>query len=535
MAELLERWLAHVQQPTAVPPPAVTKVSARTSSEPMFATNFVPESLRFHWWFTVARMAIVAVILILCGFGQPEVTILVLSSAGGFALYDKWQTSKNPPRQSGGVGPDSEFATPGRLTSWIGPSFRWCGEQFAAVEQKLRQSPSWTKPWHNPDLQRALLVLGWCVTAWIDLACIVYWFASMAHTLVLIAPLALCMSALSFVVAHAIYRQQNLSVIRRGAFLGLMPLSPGALLRSPLGITTLLWLQQSGVIERLTMKTWAESDLAQAIIRWRAWTGRCVTTGLRLFLWTMLCSAIVLVAMIFYVVPFGPAEYKVVDIFIADLKGADEFVGDKKGYFQLMAKGDGPTVGLYPPVQAFQRREVKIFYGRRSIDLEIGDLIVNKITGEEFTRDGCSALFASVFRSLNPQAEKLIPRLNAHGENLFLALQRLQADGGFSQKLLPKIEPDPRTFSDYLRRFTNAVQGRRGTVPGLIRLGKLLDESLFEEKVPEMIAAYSIVSVPWLILGTLTALASWGWGAWRIVSRRHFRPTKAIPVVTAVV
>lgn len=164
------------------------------------------------------------------------------------------------------------------------------------------------------ERNKLLIMIGWCLSGALDL----FWvneviddLPGLVTTVVLLTVVAFIV--LSFATASCIYVRQNYDQVKGAAFLGLLPLSMGAILRIPVSIVTLLWLHRPGTRESFSPVPWHQSDLGRllsgqherfrplvAIVGWVAgWTAVCIA-GLALYV-------------VGYVIPYGPSMYSISD------------------------------------------------------------------------------------------------------------------------------------------------------------------------------------------------------------------------------
>ena len=528
VAELLERWLAHVQQPMATPIPPVAPVQKSASGPGSFVMSrpsWLPHQV--VWPLSLQMRGAIALIVIMmlltAGLSPIEIIIFALMLWGSiFAcrqiapwIFTWWN---NRPASSS-QGASAWFQGTKRFDILSGKT-----ELFASLIRsaksgaaKLVSRVQSIQLWETPPGRRNLLFAGWCLASWIDLMCVFLWFSSFQPNAVLVlVPLSLMMSAVSLVVSHAILRQQNAQVAARGALIGMLPLSPGTIVRVPLSLATLIWLQSSEVKEVFAMIAWPESDLGRSIRSWRSWLAKWAVTGVRVSIWTFVCSVLLTTAYVFYQVPYGPSEFSVLDVYTGQLKGTAEILGEEQIPLTMQATGRGPATGLFPPTTTYRRRELLIHIGNKQThEVTIENVIHDKLTGAEITEADCIAWFNAYLKSPS----------DSYGKDFFRMLTDLRDNGGFSTNSLPAPLPNPATVIDYFSQWSQSLHTRLINPPGVLRLSRLLDPELFVpgSRSRAVLIAECHSSYPWMMGWGLVAFCGWLYGVWQIVSRRHFR------------
>jgi hypothetical protein len=136
-------------------------------------------------------------------------------------------------------------------------------------------------------------VIGWSFTGGVDLAAAIFVFMLISHERPdrAVVPLFGAMAASlafaigSFATAHCLYVYENLRLVRIMSFIGLTPLSAGAVFRIPLSIATQVWLHRPDVQQSFASKPWLQTQLGHAI------SGRMIPSIWRGF-WTMIWCTI---------------------------------------------------------------------------------------------------------------------------------------------------------------------------------------------------------------------------------------------------
>jgi hypothetical protein len=115
---------------------------------------------------------------------------------------------------------------------------------------------------------------------------------------------SLAFAITSFAVAHSLYVYENLPFIRIMSFIGLTPLSMGAILRIPLSIATLVWLHRPDVQQSFAPTPWRQTRLGHAVSgRFIPFLWRGFWTGVWCMIWTLLCGGLAAYVVNFYEIP----------------------------------------------------------------------------------------------------------------------------------------------------------------------------------------------------------------------------------------
>lgn len=320
VAELLERWLAHVQQPSTVFRPIVSRDPVSNAApEAKASVKSHPGESPFTWPFSRSiRYAIglcVLMALLVGGVSPLEIMILALIGWGAVSLWKRLDKSRVREKNDS---PDfvlNEAASRATSTfkNTVDEVFRFTTpfvqRAAATVEKTGARVAQQVQTWDWQPLRSQLLFAGWCTVSLIDLAWLYLLFLEMRPTKSLLPiPIAMSLCLASVFVAHALFCRQNLQIVFRGAVFGLLPLTPGAFLRIPLAIVTLIWLRQPTAQNSFIEMPWGETELCRAIISVRSWIARWFGTGVRLSVWSLVCGIALFVAYVFCQVPNVSAD-----------------------------------------------------------------------------------------------------------------------------------------------------------------------------------------------------------------------------------
>jgi hypothetical protein len=129
----------------------------------------------------------------------------------------------------------------------------------------------------------------------------------------LIQVASLLFALISFAVSQCIYTRQNFDQIRIASFLGLFPLSVGAILRIPLCVVTLLWQHHPAVKASFSQALWADTSLGRFLDRMVfGFLRRLLGTAFWIVTWSIICLAIVTGLILASVLPKDPDTFVMV-------------------------------------------------------------------------------------------------------------------------------------------------------------------------------------------------------------------------------
>ena len=625
VAELLEKWLAHVQQPRAVAKPAFTatpvsstKSNASTESNKAFDPNssdaksrarreldsrtifFQPVSGRWLLFFFLAGMAgtmafarsqlrhsidvgevlmvslmgglfacfwgllIVAIVRLvwanlyrcvpwvsktteidnnnqvsgnenrrLWGGLQPEslamlaaiVAMLLTVNpliAAVFAIIvwrvTTWKASSTVPlqdRQSSFTVPTddvSEFQPPALKSSWISGIGRSAKEIAHRVSASVRRMSGSFSPGTN----RILLAIGWFLVGGIDLLCALMLLSESP----LFGVFAATIGFVSFVVSYCIHQGQNIGFVQSMSYVGLLPLSPGALARIPLAITTLVWQHSPETKTVFEATPYLETNLGRFAILVGTFCRRSLKTLAWLGAWTAFWSLSFWAVFLLWAAPYGPSEYVIYDKSIVALK-------DIPGkHFELISSGTGDSYGLSPAVQNVRPQYLGLGQvgGIRESQLliTIPEYPATEQAAEEFTRE--------IEQGLKRLLGESFPE---HAASLSKTVLDLQSGQRRSKAPTTDVTSYQRPFVERIRGDDNINRAVSTPWKGYVRLGSALDTNVFKADLDTMVSYFDCKpSFAMMVLGGIWAILFWFVSFW-IVKNGYFPRMKAKPAEVA--
>ena len=522
VASLLEKWLAHVQQPTVAPRP-VPLIPAIPVNPNFWQSPEIPANSRelpplpTHEQTLGQRslyQTVVALSLHSVRWIDTTVTWLIglvrnsSSSGGRFQSSLKmfrdrrvfWNTAQSfqPANESSNRDGTAEANSPGfNNPATFTPGYR----------EYLRDLYFSIGGLFNPasiERNRLLIVIGWCLVGGFDLVSGAWSNSSDAP------PFWFLWSVLSFLVAHCISARQNLGFVRAISFAGLVPLSIGSLGRIPLSIVTLLWQHTPEVQKSFEPIPYSESKLGRAVNGTLLFGKRSLGTMMWLTLWACVWPLILAGAFLCLVVPFGPSNYEIYDKATITLKG----LPDKR--LELVASGAGDVTGLRPPVQSYRYQQIRMGQvgGTREAQILI-PLILPLTTdkaSEELTREIARGLYR-IFNEPYPE----------HAASLTKAIQRLNVNE--AQNDVEKIEDTQDTsLVEKIHEFEESTRQSSTPWKGFVRFGTLLDPEFFQVELDTKVSQFnSNPSVTMLVSFGIAAILVWLYVLVWIVKRRHFQ------------
>ena len=371
----------------------------------------------------------------------------------------------------------------------------------------------------TPEMKHLLLAIGWCLVGGFDLLVAMV----VGEDVVLLTLGSLALSMISFVVSYSIQRRQNFRFVKRMSYLGLLPLSAGALGRIPLSIITLLWLNSSTTQNAFEQTPWSESGLGLLLKGTASFIRRSIGTAFLTLLWTVSWVAIVTAAFWLYVLPYGPSAYEVKDRAKVIMKG------QPKAQFHLTASSSGTGVGIVPP-SSLQFEEVVLESAGNNapnrLKVQFGATVpINAATNQMLTISDVEKCLSDFDQQKHPE----------QAANLFYLIQRMKTQNDLAWE--EKQSPQYQTYSDRMkvsvdlwRRHLNS-QLMNQPWPGFTRVSSMLNPELFEISLDHDLSTFDCYVEIWFcvagaILSALIWLITCGW----ILKRRHFHKTTVRPV-----
>ena len=530
--------------------PATGKTGHSTLS-PENADNVRPRS---GWWLPPESMATLAALGTMVIGGHFLVAASIAIVVWRVAVYYA-RAENRPPvamsadeatRISVGAGPDA-----GAERSSFAARFNSVLNARAIVLRRLGESVGSLFDLEATKRNRHLIAISWRIVGGFDLLLSAGYVSDMIllrqykpEVAIPWSVFSLGMSLLSFAVAHCISVRQNLDQVRGASVIGLLPVSPVAMLRIPLSIITLLWQHAPSVRATFATTPWPETDLGRLVGgQWSQSALRWLGTFGRIAAWSVLCLIVLILMCAFYVIPFGPSDYQVYDASAQSvvLKGDGPQVN-----FSMMATGTGRTYGLLPPSHTYLRDTILLtaksdhlpaIMNRPQLipgfQIRLGNPATTNKGGRQtrpFTKEHCQELFQEISGKPHPQ----------HADSLFQTIQWINAD----RDRLPSSQRTPAeqfqsgssiSVAEWMsllsRTFLHAepLHANR-PLPGFVATSTLLNQELFDARPgPDQKVSNSCMTAAWLLVTLLIGFPLvWLLGVWRIVARRHRR--QAVPI-----
>lgn len=478
--------------------------------------NDVDDSTQLSGWLPAESLAMLAAIIVGLCSANPLLAAIVAIIV--------WRVAKS--RVAIGESPSTDFAKANRtdedpkdpaspLTTQS--RFQTMLDQTSGYRQKLAGFGRWLLDAFTVDRQILLIAIGWFAAGAIDLFSLIV----ISQMPILIAFLFMVMGLLSLAVSVSAYSRQNLGLIRGVCLIGLLPLGVGAFVRIPLSVLTLIWQRQTAIKASFLSTPWKESTL-----------GRMVGVPLRLIgtfgwlgVWSALCFAFFLASFVFYLVPFAPTTYRVLDRSVVRLHE------NTNAQLQLISTGSGSSVGLSPSAEAFRRMEVRLDcvdkYCPPPLVVKLGVTPLNQSTERDLSVQDIQQYFQVLFGESYPE----------HASNLYQAIRRLNSTGGIGSTI-PQSPPQESFLAHDLRllgRYMNLGEIEVYNVPpGFVRLDEMLDPKLFPAAQRNVNSSFKCrLSSAFAPLYGLGLIFVWFAGVVILIRRRHFRKSGIPPLATA--
>lgn len=168
---------------------------------------------------------------------------------------------------------------------------------------------------------------------------------------ILLGLLSILAGVHSFILSASLYVRENYELVRRSCLLGLLPLSPMMIVRIPLSLWLLFWLERTEVKSSFSNTAFRETLLGRIDSRLRVLLDRfsplrILGSIIWMFGWALFVLVIVLLPfMFFYLIPGGPAEYHFQDLTALQVRSRES----PGNYFTIKAIGHGKSLGIVNP------------------------------------------------------------------------------------------------------------------------------------------------------------------------------------------
>ncbi len=401
----------------------------------------------------------------------------------------------------------SDFQPPTQQPSWI----NGLGQRTKGIPGRVSASVRSLFGSLTPGTNRILLSIGWFFAGGIDLLFAMMLFSKSA-------PYGVCVLAIglvSFVVSYCIQASQNFGFVQTMSYIGLLPLSPGALIRIPLAITTLFWQHSPETKTIFEATPYQETNLGRVATGFGMFCRRSLKTLGWLFAWTSLWSLLFWAVFLLWAAPYGPSEYVIYDKSTVALVGV-RFPGKR---FELISSGTGDSYGLSPVVQSVRPQQLGLGQvgGIRESQLliTIPEYPPTEQATQEFTRE--------IAKGLNQLLGESFPE---HAESLSKSVLDLQSRQRNSKAPITDITSYQRPF---IQRFGNVDRPISTPWKGFVRLGSALDTEMFKADLDTNVSYFDCKpSVTMMTIGLTYALLFWIISFW-ILKNGYFPRVKSKP------
>ena len=403
----------------------------------------------------------------------------------------------------------SDFQPPTQQSSWISS----LGQQTKEIPERVFASVRNAFGSCSPEKKRILLAIGWCLAGGLDL---LFGFALMLFSATVpFGYFVMAIGLASFVVSHCIQGSQNFGFIQTMSHIGLLPFSPGALIRIPLAITTLFWQhspETKAVFEATSSQKTNLGWLATGI---GTFCQRSLKTLGWLLLWTTIWSLLFWAVFLLWAAPYGPSEYVIYDKSTVTLVG----VRAPGKRFELISSGIGDSYGLSPAVQSVRPQQLGLGQvgGIRESQLliVIPEYPATQKETDEFTRE--------IAKGLNQLLGESFPE---HAASLSKSVLDLQSRQRESKAPITDITSYQRPF---IQRFGNVDRPISTPWTGFVRLGSALDPEMFKADLDTNVSYFDCKpSVTLMTIGLIYALLFWIVSFW-ILKNGYFPRVKPRP------
>ena len=520
VADLLEKWLAHVQQPTVAPRP-LPLIPDVTANQSNLQPPEIPIRTRKQrsWYEAVMSLSfsvIAAVISVITWFTRsvrkslgypPDSRNRFKSSRLGASLEKfriksaSWnkayplEQSDVSSLQNASAEPNSP-GSPKPLNATLGPH-DYLHRLHVSIDKLF--DPAFS------ERNRLLLVIGWCLVGGFDLVSGASSNSSDAP------PFWFLLSVMSFALAHSISARQNPGFVRAMSFIGLIPLSVGSLGRIFLSILTLLWQHSPDVQKSFEATPFSNSKLGKAVNGTLSFGKRSLGTIMWLTLWACVWLLMVTGTFLFLVVPYGPSNYEIYDKATVTLKG----LPDKR--FELVAVGSGEITGLQAPVQRFRCQQIGMGQvgGTREqqIVIPLTEPLTSDKVSEELTRELAKGL-QRIFNESYPE----------HAASLAKSAQRLNVNQSLNNVEESEATAQQKSVVEKIHGFEESIHHSTTPWKGFARFGTLLDPEFFQVELDSNESQFtSQPSTNMLLIFGIATVLVWLYVLVWIVKRRHFQ------------
>ncbi len=457
-------------------------------------------------------LAMLAAIIAMLFTFNPLIAALIAIIVWRLATSKSDVTVPGPDQQASySVSSDgaSDFQPPTKQPSWISS----LGQRTKEILSRISASVRSLFGSMTPGTNRILLSIGWFLAGGIDLLFALLLFSESA----LYGVCLLAISLVSFLVSYCLQASQNFGFVKAMSYMGLLPVSLGALIRVPLAITTLIWQHSPETKTLFEATPYQDTNLGMLATGMGTFFRKSLKTLGWLLLWAAIWSLSFWAVFLLWAAPYGPSEYVIYDKSIVALKNAP---GKR---FELISSGTGDSYGLSPAVQSVRPQQLGLGQvgGIRESQLliTIPEQPVTEQQAEEFTRE--------IAKGLNQLLGESFPE---HAASLSKSVLDLQSRQRESKAPITDITSYQRPF---VQRFSNVDRQISTPWKGFVRLGSALDTEMFKADLDTNVSYFDCKpSVTLMTIGLTYALLFWIVTFW-ILKNGYFPRMKAKPAEVA--
>ena len=450
-------------------------------------------------------LAMLAAIIAMLLTFNPLIAALIAIGVWRVVTWKAAATFRVPDQQSSFAVPMddvSDFQPPTHQSSWISS----LGQQAKEIPKRVFASVRSAFGSFSPEKKPILLAIGWFLSGGLDLLFAMLLFSERVPYGVF----ALAIGLVSFVVSYCIQTSQNFGFVQSMSYIGLLPLSLGALIRIPLAITTLFWQHSPETKSLFEATPFQETNLGWFASGFGTFCRRSLKTLGWLFAWTVLWSTLFWAVFMLWAAPYGPSEYVIYDKSTVALKNSP---GKR---FELISSGTGDSYGLSPAVQSVRSQQLGLGQvgGVRESQLliVIPEYPATHQATDEFTRE--------IAKGLNQLLGEPFPE---HAASLSKSVLDLQSRQRESKAPITDITSYQRPF---IQRFGNVDRPISTPWKGFVRLGSALDSEMFKADLDTNVSYFDCKpSVTLMTIGLTYALLFWIVSFW-ILKNGYFPRVK---------
>ena len=418
----------------------------------------------------------------------------------------------------------SDFQPPTEQPSWISV----LGLRTKTIANHVSASVRSTFGSSSPEKKRILLAIGWFLAGGLDLLFAMKLLSESVPSEIFrpgrvpVGVFALAIGLVSFVVSHCIQASQNFGFVQTMSYIGLLPLSLGALIRIPLAVTTLFWQHSPETKTLFEATPYQETNLGRFATGMGTFCRRSLKTLASLVAWMLFWSLTFWAVFLLCVAPYGPSEYVIYDKSTVTLVG----VRAPGKRFELIATGTGNSYGLSPAVQSVRPQQLGLGQvgGTRESHLliTIPEYPATQQAAEGFTRE--------IEQGLKRLLGESFPE---HAASLSKTVLDMQARQSQSKAPMTDVTSYQRPFVERMRGVDNVNRVISTPWKGYVRLGSVLDTEVFKSDLDTNVSSFDCKpSMAMMILGGIWALLFWIISFW-ILKNGYFPRVKPTPVEVA--